>query len=159
MNISWRNAWSMPVITLLSIDTSSLGTFGLANISNSWYMSSAPISCAMLCGTGIEKTDFAPYVADDALTGYGIHRSVSPRRNFASAVLMSVWGARENLSPVLLCSSARRSPTNPAGLPFSSVSGNGHGEKSIIIGLSFCCLRASQLLSVNESAAMSVRRP
>ena len=51
------------------------------------------------------------------------------------------------------------SPTNPAGRPLSSVSGKGHGEKSIIIGLSLPSLRESQLLSSSESAAMSLCLP
>ena len=110
----------MPVMTLPRIETSSLGTFGRANISNSWYWSFAPSSCATLWGTGSAKTDVAPYVAADALTGYGIQRSVSPRRNFASAVLMSVCGATVSLSPVRSPISASRSPTKPIAFPSAS---------------------------------------
>ena len=159
MNISCSCVWSIPVMTLPSIDTSAFGTFWRANISNSWYMSAAPISCATLWGTGIANTEVAPYVAADAFTGYGIQKSVSPRRNFASAVLMSVCGATLKFSPVRSPSSASRSPTKPITLPDSSVSGYGHGEKSIVTGLRFFSLRVSHWLSSMDSAAMSLRLP
>ena len=101
------------------------------------------------------NTDFAPYVAISAAAGNDTHSSVSPRRNFASAVWMPVCSCGTILSPVLRASSATNAPTSPIGWPCPSNIGTGHGEKSMTTGLPDFTRSASHWASLSVRAAIS----
>ena len=84
---------------------------------------------------------------------------MSPRRNFASAVWMPVWGCVSNFSPVFASSSERNALAKCVWFPFESLSATGHGEKSIITGLGSFMRSRSQFASFSVSRDISVRRP
>ena len=144
---------------MLRIETSSRGTEGFAKSSSSWKSSFAPYRSATVCGTGMESTCTAPYVASPDFAGHGIQRSVSPRRNFASADWMPVCGCATNESPVLAERCPRKSATKPVGFPSRPAMRNGHGEKSTYTGVLSLTRLLSHSASFSVSAAISLRLP